>query len=62
MDFDFDSVDAARRDTSTAARDGRGKNAPQNPPYKGHDLDQNPWSILDTDWRQAKAVWGPKVH
>ena len=25
-------------------------------------LDQVLWSILDTDRRQAKAVWGPKVH
>ena len=25
-------------------------------------LDQAFWSILDTDRRQAKAVWGPKVH
>lgn len=25
-------------------------------------FDQALWSILDTDWRQAKAVWGPKVH
>jgi hypothetical protein len=28
----------------------------------GQYFDQTPWSILDTDWRQAKAVWGPKVH
>ena len=24
--------------------------------------DQMVWSILDTERRQAKAVWGPKVH
>lgn len=24
--------------------------------------DQALWSILDSEWRQAKAVWGPKVH
>lgn len=31
-------------------------------PHGGQYLDQALWSILDTDWRQAKAVWGPKVH
>ena len=35
---------------------------PRSIPWGGQYLDQAPWSILDTDCRQAKAVWGPKVH
>ena len=27
----------------------------------GEYVDQTLWSILDSDWRQTKAVWGPKV-
>lgn len=28
----------------------------------GKYLDQLLWSILESDWLQAKAVWGPRVH
>lgn len=28
----------------------------------GKYLDQVMWSIVDTDWLQAKAIWGPKVQ
>lgn len=31
-------------------------------PVRPQQLDQARWSILDTEWRHAKAVWGPKVH
>ena len=29
---------------------------------RGEYLDQVLWSILDEDWRQAKAVWGYTIH
>ena len=38
------------------------KESPRSISHGGQYFDQAPWSILDTDWRQAKAVWGPKVH
>jgi len=25
-------------------------------------LDQVMWGIVDTDWMQAKAIWGPRVR
>jgi RimJ/RimL family protein N-acetyltransferase len=28
----------------------------------GQYLDQVLWSILHDEWRQAKAVWGPRIH
>jgi len=28
----------------------------------GEYLDQVLWTIMDEDWRQAKAVWGVTVH
>jgi [ribosomal protein S5]-alanine N-acetyltransferase len=74
VDFAIDSIGVHRLEARAAVQNGRGNGAlrkigaVQEAVLRrsflrdGQYLDQVLWSILDTDWRQAKAVWGPKVH
>jgi ribosomal-protein-alanine N-acetyltransferase len=74
VDFAFDSIGVHRLEARAAVQNGRGNGALRKVGAvqegvlrrsfmrNGQYLDQALWSILDSDWRQAKAVWGPKVH
>jgi RimJ/RimL family protein N-acetyltransferase len=74
VDFAFDTIGVHRLEARAAVQNGRGNGALRKVGAvqegvlrrsflrNGQYLDQALWSILDTDWRQAKAVWGPKVH
>ena len=72
-DFAFDTVGVHRLEARAAVVNGRGNGAlrkigaVQEAVLRrsflchGEYVDQTLWSILDSDWRQTKAVWGPKV-
>jgi [ribosomal protein S5]-alanine N-acetyltransferase len=74
VDFAIDTIGVHRLEARAAVQNGRGNGALRKVGAvqegilrrsflrSGQYLDQALWSILDTDWRQAKAVWGPKVH
>jgi RimJ/RimL family protein N-acetyltransferase len=74
VDFAFDTIGVHRLEARAAVQNGRGNGALRKVGAvqegtlrrsflrNGEYLDQALWSILDTDWRKAKAVWGPKVH
>ena len=74
VDFAIDTIGVHRLEARAAVQNGRGTGALRKVGAvqegilrrsflrNGQYLDQALWSILDTDWRQAKAVWGPKVH
>jgi RimJ/RimL family protein N-acetyltransferase len=74
VDFTFNVVGARRLEARSAIKNGRGNGALRKVGAvqegvlrrsflrNGEYLDQMLWSILDEDWRQAKAVWGPKLH
>ena len=74
VDFAIDTIGVHRLEARAAVQNGRGNGAlrkigavqegvlRRSFVRRGEYLDQALWSILDTDWRQAKAVWGPKVH
>jgi RimJ/RimL family protein N-acetyltransferase len=74
VDFAIDTVGVHRLEARAAVQNGRGNGALRKVGAvqegilrrsflkNGQYFDQALWSILDTDWRQAKAVWGPKVH
>jgi len=71
--FAFDTVGVHRLEARAAVENRRGNGALQKLgahreavlrksfSRHGRDLDQALWSILDEDWRRAKAVWGPKA-
>jgi RimJ/RimL family protein N-acetyltransferase len=73
LDFAFDVVGAHRLEARAAVRNGRGNGALRKIGAvqegvlrrsflrHGEYLDQTLWSLLDDDWRDAKAVWGPSV-
>jgi RimJ/RimL family protein N-acetyltransferase len=73
-DFAIDTIGVHRLEARAAVQNGRGNGALRKIGAvqegvlrrsflkNGEYLDQALWSILDRDWRQAKAVWGPKVH
>lgn len=73
VDFAFDTVGVHRLEARAAIVNGRGNGAlrkigaVQEAVLRrsflchGEYVDQTLWSILDSDWRQTKAVWGPKV-
>ena len=73
VDFAFDTVGVHRLEARAAIFNGRGNGAlrkigaVQEAVLRrsflchGEYVDQTLWSILDTDWRQSKAVWGPRV-
>jgi [ribosomal protein S5]-alanine N-acetyltransferase len=74
VDFTFNVVGARRLEARSAIQNGRGNGALRKVGAvqegvlrrsflrNGEYVDQMLWSILDEDWRQAKAVWGPKLH
>jgi RimJ/RimL family protein N-acetyltransferase len=74
VDFAIDTIGVHRLEARAAVQNGRGNGALRKVGAvqegvmrrsflrNGQYLDQALWSILDSDWRQAKAVWGPKVH
>ena len=74
VDFAIDTIGVHRLEARAAVQNGRGNGALRKVGAvqegvlrrsflrNGQYLDQALWSILDRDWRQAKAVWGPKVH
>ncbi|MGH9173660.1 MAG: GNAT family N-acetyltransferase [Vicinamibacterales bacterium] len=73
LDFAFETLGIHRLEARAAVVNGRGNGAlrkigaVQEAVLRrsflcdGEYIDQTLWSILDTDWRQAKAVWGPQV-
>ncbi len=74
VDFTFDVLGVHRLEARAAVQNGRGNGALRKLGAlqegvlrrsflrHGEYLDQVLWTILDEDWRRAKAVWGEKVH
>lgn len=74
VDFAFDKLGVHRLEARSCVQNGRGNGALRKVGAiqegvlrrsflkNGEYLDQVLWSILREDWRQAKAVWGPKLH
>ena len=74
VDFAFDTVGTHRLEARAAVLNGRGNGALRKIGAvqegilrksflrDGEYLDQTLWTILDEDWRAARAVWGAKVH
>ena len=74
IDFSFGVVGVHRLEARSIAANGRGNAALRKMGASqegllrrsflrnGRYYDQILWSILKDDWRQAKAVWGPKYH
>jgi ribosomal-protein-alanine N-acetyltransferase len=74
IDFAFTVVGVHRLEARSIASNGRGNAALRKMGAmqegvlrrsflrNGKYFDQILWSILKDDWRQAKAVWGPKLH
>jgi RimJ/RimL family protein N-acetyltransferase len=73
LDFAFDVLGAHRVEARAALRNGRGNGALRKIGAiqegvlrrsflrNGEYLDQSLWTILSDEWREAKAVWGPRV-
>jgi ribosomal-protein-alanine N-acetyltransferase len=73
VDFAFDVLGVHRLEARAAVVNGRGNGALRKIGAvqeavlrrsflcNGNYIDQMLWSILDTDWRQGKAIWGPQV-
>ena len=73
IDFAFEILGVHRLEARAAIVNGRGNGALRKVGavqeavlrrsflWRGEYVDQTLWSILDTDWRQSKAVWGPTV-
>jgi RimJ/RimL family protein N-acetyltransferase len=74
IDFAFEQIGVTRLEARASVHNGRGNGALQKLgavheavlrrsfTRDGIRHDQHLWSILREDWRQAKAVWGPKYH
>lgn len=74
VDFTFDVLGVHRLEARAAVQNGRGNGALRKLGAvqegilrrsflrHGEYLDQVLWTILDEDWRHAKAVWSEKVH
>jgi ribosomal-protein-alanine N-acetyltransferase len=74
VDFAFDAIQAHRLEARAAVVNGRGNGALRKVGAvqegvlrksflrNGEYLDQALWTILEDDWRRAKAVWGARVH
>lgn len=74
VDFAFHTLGTHRLEARAAVQNGRGNGALRKVGAvqeavlrksflrNGEYLDQVLWTILDEDWRQAKATWGGKVH
>jgi RimJ/RimL family protein N-acetyltransferase len=73
VDFAFDAIGVHRLEARAAIINGRGNGALRKIGAvqeavlrrsflcQGEYVDQTLWSILDSDWRETRAVWGPKV-
>lgn len=73
LDFVFETLAVHRLEARAAVVNGRGNGALRKIGAvqeavlrrsflsNGQYLDQTLWSILDSDWRQEKTVWGPQV-
>ena len=73
LDFVFEVMRVHRVEARAAVRNGRGNGALRKIGAvqegvlrrsflrNGEYLDQVLWSIVNEDWLQAKAVWGPRV-
>lgn len=73
VDFAFDVLGVHRLEARAAVVNGRGNGALRKIGAvqeavlrrsflcNGTYLDQMLWSILDSDWRQGQAIWGPQV-
>lgn len=74
INFAFDAIGVHRLEARSAVKNARGNGALRKVGAvqegvlrrsflkNGEYLDQALWSILDEDWRQAKAVWGPRIQ
>ena len=74
IDFAFTHAGTHRLEARAAVQNGRGNGAlaklgaareailRESFAKDGELFDQNLWTIIDDDWRRAKAVWGPKIH
>lgn len=75
VDFAFETIGATRLEARAAVANGRGNGALRKIGAvqeavlrrafmcQGQHIDQVLWSIIEADWRQAKAVWaGAQVH
>jgi len=74
VDFAFDVIGTHRLEARAAIANGRGNGALRKVGAmqegilrksflrNGEYLDQALWTVLDEDWRSAKAVWGPRIH
>ena len=74
VNFSFETIEVHRLEARSCVRNSRGNGALRKVGAvqegllrrsflrNGEYLDQALWSILREDWRQAKAVWGPKIH
>lgn len=73
VDFAFDVIGSTRLEARAAAANGRGNGAlrkigaVQEAVLRksfmcgGEYIDQSLWSIVQSEWRQAKSVWGSRV-
>jgi len=74
VDFAFGEIGVHRLEARAAVKNGRGNGALQKLGAvkegvlrksffrNGQYLDQVLWSIIEDDWYESKAVWGPRVH
>ena len=74
VDFAFEAIGATRLEARAAVANGRGNGAlrkigavqeavlRQAFMCQGHYIDQVLWSILESEWRQAKMMWSRGVH
>jgi RimJ/RimL family protein N-acetyltransferase len=74
VDFAFGEIGVHRLEARAAVKNGRGNGALQKLGAvkegvlrksffrNGQYLDQILWSIIQEDWFESKAVWGPRVH
>jgi [ribosomal protein S5]-alanine N-acetyltransferase len=73
LEFAFETLGVHRLEARACVANGRGNGAlrklgavceatlRRSFQRHGQDWDQHLWSIIELDWRYAKAVWGPKV-
>lgn len=73
VDFTFDVIGAARLEARAAVANGRGNGALRKIGAvqeavlrksflcEGHYVDQTLWSIVQSEWRQARSVWHAKA-
>jgi hypothetical protein len=63
VDFAYETVGARRLEAVQSGRHAGHEEVLRRPFVRGgNHRDQVRWSILNSERRQAKAVWGPRVH